>query len=85
MYFKNLYDEYKNELKAIGSTMQKFYNNLNSFNESLINHNQFGLRFLYLNENYTGYTPLFKCEIENLKDDLNKKTSSADYDSNNIF
>jgi guanylate cyclase soluble subunit alpha len=64
LYFTTLFGLYENELKSIGSTMQKFFNILNSFHEALINHNQFGQRFLYLNESFTGYTPSFKCEVE---------------------
>lgn len=52
--------------------MYSFYNNLNSLHESLINHPQFGPRFLYLHEKYTGYSPSFRCEIEKLDEQSNK-------------
>jgi len=41
--------------------MYKFYSNLNSLQESLINHAEFGPRFLYLHEKHTGYSPSYYC------------------------
>ena len=76
LYFTTLFSLYENELKSIGSTMQKFFNILNSFHEALINHNQFGQRFLYLNESFTGYTPSFKCEVEKV---TNSNGDNIDY------
>ncbi len=76
LYFNTLFSLYENELKSIGSTMQKFFNILNSFHEALINHNQFGQRFLYLNESFTGYTPSFKCEVEKI---LNSDNNDKEY------
>ena len=48
--------------------MQNFFNNLSSLHESLINHAQFGPRFLYLNDKYTGFAPSFRAD-ENTKSD----------------
>jgi hypothetical protein len=62
LYFKHLCEEFDKPLRSIGGTMYSFYSNLNSLHESLINHAQFGPRFLYLHESYTGYTPSFRCE-----------------------
>ena len=86
LYFKNLYREYERPLKSIGGTMQNFYNNLNSLHETLISHAEFGPRFLYLHEKYTGYSPSFRCEIETSKKE--KKISDAcdkDFAVLNIF
>ena len=63
-YFKHLYNEFERALRSIGGTMQTFYSNLNSLHETLINHEEFGPRFLYLHEKYTGYSPSFRCELE---------------------
>ncbi len=67
LYFKNMFVEFERPLRSIGGTMQNFYNNLNSLHETLINHAEFGPRFLYLHETYTGYSPSFRCEIETVK------------------
>lgn len=61
IYFKYLFNDYEKALRSIGSDMYKFYNNLNSLQESLINHPEFGPRFLYLHEKFTGYAPSFYC------------------------
>ena len=63
-YFELLFVEYEHALLSIGGTMQSFFNNLNSLNESLLNHVHFGPRFVYLNKKYTGYLPNFRCEEE---------------------
>lgn len=62
LYFKRLYDEFEKPLRSLAGTLASFYSNLNSLHESLISHPQFGPRFLYLNESYTGYTPSFRSE-----------------------
>lgn len=61
IYFKYLFNDYEKALRSIGADMFKFYNNLNSLQESLINHAEFGPRFLYLHEKFTGYAPSFYC------------------------
>ena len=53
--------------------MENFFNNLNSFHESLLNHEHFGERFLFLNEKYFSYLPSFRCE--SLAGDLKRKKS----------
>ncbi len=69
LYFKNLFGEFERPLRSIGGTMQNFFSNLNSLHEALIIHNEFGPRFLYLHEKYTGYSPSFRCEIEKIIND----------------
>ncbi len=73
-YFKILYEEYKNALLSIGDCLQSFFNNLNSLNDSLINHEKFGPRFFHLSQKYTGYLPSFRCDDEILKK-VNKKNT----------
>lgn len=63
LYFKCLYDDFERALRSIGCSMFTFFNNLNSLQESLINHAQFGPRFLYLHEKFTGYSPSFRCDL----------------------
>lgn len=55
--------------------MQNFYNNLNSLHETLLNHPNFGPRFLYLHEKYTGYAPSFRCDVSNVETKLSKKSN----------
>ena len=71
-YFELLFNEYRDALCSIGGTLQSFFNNLNSLNESLLNHEDFGSRFFYLPQKYTGHLPIFRCEDEVIKK-VNKK------------
>ena len=82
-YFKQLYNEFERPLRSIGGTMQNFYSNLNSLHETLINHAEFGPRFLYLHEKYTGYSPSFRCEFE--KNPTSNSFNSQDISILNIF
>jgi hypothetical protein len=63
--------------------MHKFYNNLNNLQESLINHSEFGPRFLYLHEKFTGYSPSFYCLPTNESNEYFFTTSSSSPSSEN--
>lgn len=82
IYFKYLYNDYEKVLRSIGSDMFKFYNNLNSLQESLINHVEFGPRFLFLHEKFTGYSPSFYCLPTSEKFPLFSKSTFSQFQSN---
>lgn len=69
-----LFNEYRDALCSIAGTLQSFFNNLNSLNEALSNHKEFGPRFFYLPQKHTGCLPNFRCEDEVVKK-LNKTQS----------
>ncbi|CAF0741352.1 unnamed protein product [Brachionus calyciflorus] len=45
LYFKNVFTEYRKQLESIANSLQSFYFNLNTFNDLLLNHNEFGQIF----------------------------------------
>lgn len=62
-YFRHLFTEYERSLVSIGGNMFSYFNNISSLHESLINHSEFGARFLYLNDKYTGFAPSFRAHL----------------------
>ncbi len=65
-----MFNEYEKPLLSIGGTLQSFFNNLSSLHESLINHSEFGPRFLYLNDKSAGFAPSFRADVPSTKSDL---------------